>query len=157
MKKAKINLTIQNYAEWHGLPPYAILYFWLQRSLMPTIKTADITLRIIKAKESTELNSRFRQQNNPTNILSFCYSDANDIHLTNELIGDLALCPEVFEQEVMTLSRSHAHHLAHLLVHGMLHLQGYDHENDQDAMHMENTEISLLQQMGFANPYLIQD
>ncbi|HEV2614059.1 MAG TPA: rRNA maturation RNase YbeY [Gammaproteobacteria bacterium] len=101
-------------------------------------KKAEITIRIINKKESAELNHSYRDKNYPTNVLSFVYE-------TNPIImGDIVLCAQLIPTKEKW---------AHLIVHGLLHLMGYDHETDKDAKKMESLEIKLLHQLGFGNPY----
>ena len=111
-------------------------------------RDAEITLRIVNAIEGCQLNRDFRQKDYPTNVLSFVYET------TPVVLGDLVLCAPVITAEALAQAKTPLAHYAHLIVHGMLHLQGYDHENDDDAERMEAQEIKIVTGLGFANPYL---
>jgi probable rRNA maturation factor len=103
-----------------------------------------------------ELNKTWRQINKPTNVLSFPAAvTRQDQHLDGEpeYIGDIALAFETIEREAKEQSKAFSAHVDHLVIHGILHLLGYDHETDEDAEIMENLEVLILQDMGIANPY----
>lgn len=111
-------------------------------------RDAEITLRIVNAVEGCQLNHEFRHKDYPTNVLSFVYETAPVV------LGDLVLCAPVITAEAWAQGKSPLAHYAHLIVHGVLHLQGYDHERDDDAECMEAQEIKIVTGLGFANPYL---
>ncbi len=100
----------------------------------------ELTIRVVGAAESRRLNRTFRGKDKPTNVLSFAG-------------GDLAICAPVVAREAREQGKSPAEHWAHMVVHGVLHLLGYDHENDRDAAHMEAREAKILAQLGMPNPY----
>ena len=107
-----------------------------------------MTIRIVNEHEACRLNRDFRHKDYATNVLSFAYQTAPSI------LGDLVLCAPVITREALEQGKSIIAHYAHLIVHGVLHLQGYDHENETDAMIMETQEINIVTGLGFANPYL---
>ena len=107
-----------------------------------------ITLRFVNAAEGKKLNLAFRQKDYATNVLTFPYELSK-----NELIADIIFCLPVLQKEAKEQDKLLRAHLAHLIVHGCLHAQGYDHEAAKDARKMETLEIQTLQKMGFANPY----
>ncbi|MED5467427.1 MAG: rRNA maturation RNase YbeY, partial [Pseudomonadota bacterium] len=111
----------------------------------------EVTIRIVDNDESRELNNQYRDKDKPTNVLSFPFEAPAGI--TVPLAGDLVICAPVVEQEAREQSKDAVAHWAHMVVHGMLHLQGYDHIEDNEAEVMEALEIRLLAQLGFANPY----
>lgn len=116
----------------------------------------EINIRMVNAAESQQLNRDYRHKDKPTNVLSFCADLPPDIaaQLPCPPLGDLVLCVPVVLAEAAAQQKSVEAHLAHLLVHGCLHLLGYDHEtNDDDANHMEGLEIGTLARLGFSNPY----
>ena len=107
-----------------------------------------ITLRFVNTTEGKKLNLAFRQKDYATNVLTFPYELSK-----NELVADLIFCLPVLQREAKEQDKLLKAHLAHLVVHGCLHAQGYDHEAAKDAKKMETLEIQTLQKMGFANPY----
>ena len=113
-------------------------------------KNAEITIRIVDNDESINLNNIYRKKKYPTNVLSFLVDD--EVHL----IGDIVLCAPVIEKEALEQSKKLEAHYAHLIIHGALHLYGYDHENKKDADIMEAKEIKILTKLGYKNPYLIE-
>jgi probable rRNA maturation factor len=114
-------------------------------------KNAEITIRIVDNDESQNLNNIYRKKKYPTNVLSFLVDD--EVHL----IGDIVLCAPVIEKEALEQSKKLEAHYAHLIIHGALHLYGYDHENKKDADIMEAKEIKILTGLGYKNPYLIEE
>ena len=115
------------------------------------VKNAEITIRIVDNDESQNLNNIYRKKKYPTNVLSFLVDD--EVHL----IGDIVLCAPVIEKEALEQSKKLEAHYAHLIIHGALHLYGYDHENKKDADIMEAKEIKILTGLGYKNPYLIKE
>ena len=107
-----------------------------------------MTLRFVNATEGKKLNLAFRQKDYATNVLTFPYELSK-----NELAADIIFCLPVLQKEAKEQNKLLKAHLAHLIVHGCLHAQGYDHEAAKDAKKMETLEIQTLQKMGFANPY----
>ena len=107
---------------------------------------ATVTMRFVDAEESQHLNDTYRGKNKPTNVLSFPYED-------EPLMGDIVFCPTVIYAEANAQHKTVTAHMAHLVVHGMLHLMGYDHLNDRDAKEMESLETEIMADLGFADPY----
>jgi probable rRNA maturation factor len=107
---------------------------------------ATVTMRFVDADESQHLNDTYRCKNKPTNVLSFPYED-------EPLMGDIVFCPAVIFAEAKAQNKTVTAHMAHLVVHGMLHLTGYDHLNDRDAKEMESLETEIMADLGFADPY----
>jgi probable rRNA maturation factor len=114
-------------------------------------KNAEITIRIVDNDESINLNNIYRKKKYPTNVLSFLVDDEVS------LIGDIVLCAPVIQKEALEQSKKLEAHYAHLIIHGALHLYGYDHENKKDADIMEAKEIKILTKLGYKNPYLIEE
>lgn len=112
---------------------------------------AEICVRMMDEAEIAELNQRYRNKAGPTNVLSFAGEGEDESG--RRMLGDLAICTAIVKQEALAQDKTLAAHSAHMLVHGILHLNGYDHENDQDAKEMEQLEVAILQRIGFPDPY----
>lgn len=110
-------------------------------------KQSHLCIRIVDKKESAHLNERFRNKKGPTNVLSFGYDHQA------ALLGDLAICAELVKEEANQQQKTMRAHWAHLTVHGILHLLGYDHVKLRDAKKMEALEIVILDKLGYSNPY----
>ncbi len=117
---------------------------WVKAAL---IQEAEIALRLVDETEGRELNQQFRGKDYATNVLTFVYDD------TQPLTGDIVLCAPVVSQEAQQQHKDLLAHYAHLTVHGVLHLQGYDHIEDADAVEMEQLETQILARLGYGNPY----
>ncbi len=118
--------------------------------------SASVSIRVTDVEEIQQLNYQFRDKNQPTNVLSFPLQlmDETIIGEMNTIpLGDIVLCATVIKQEAQTQGKSIESHWAHMVIHGMLHLQGFDHIELAQAEAMEQIEITLLNQLGFANPY----
>ena len=140
----KLALTIQRAVDAAGLPGRGPLRRWAAAALE---REARVTLRFVDGREGRALNRRHRGRDRATNVLTFVYDDGMS------LAGDIVLCAPVVAKEARAQRRTLAAHYAHLVIHGMLHLQGYDHERDDDAARMEAREITLLRGLGYGNPY----
>jgi probable rRNA maturation factor len=132
-----------------------------QQQADQTLGTTDtrpvqLAVRLVDTQVSAELNGQYRHKNTPTNVLSFP-GDLPSV-VTDQLecvpLGDLLICPEVLRQEAREQHKRLADHWAHILVHGVLHLNGFDHQTDEDAQQMEAIEINILAQMAIADPYI---
>ena len=117
-------------------------------------RTLELGIRIVAARESARLNGQYRKQPQATNVLSFPYAK---MPLTPQLsycfLGDLVICAPVVRREARTVGKDLASHWAHMVVHGILHLRGYDHGNPAEAAAMEGFETRILHRLGFADPY----
>ncbi|MBX9598809.1 MAG: rRNA maturation RNase YbeY [Burkholderiales bacterium] len=125
---------------------------WLRKSLQKKYATVILSISFVSEEQSQELNYEYRGINKPTNVISLEYASTRDEF--GLLSGELILCDEVIVREALEQSKPILAHYAHMLVHGALHLQGYDHVDENDAEMMESIEINLLQKIGFENPYL---
>ena len=115
-------------------------------------QTFELTIRLVNNEESQQLNSQYRGRDKPTNVLSFPFEVPDGIELN--LLGDLIICIEVMEQEAKDQNKALFDHWAHLVVHGCLHLVGFDHISDNEALEMESIEITILSKLGISNPYI---
>ena len=121
---------------------------WVRHALAPSVQTAELSVRIVARAEGQALNLQFRKKDYATNVLTFDYSAAP------HLAADIVICAPVVAQEAKEQGKSLLEHYAHLIVHGVLHAQGYDHElNARDADEMEALEMLLLLSLNFDNPY----
>ncbi|BBP05890.1 endoribonuclease YbeY [Sulfuriferula plumbiphila] len=111
-------------------------------------RDAEITIRLVNEQEGHALNRDYRGRDYATNVLSFVYASAPVVS------GDLVLCAPVVSREALQQGKSAIAHYAHLIVHGVLHLHGLDHENDDDAQAMEARETEIITALGFADPYV---
>jgi len=146
MKNAskRLNLSVQYACHREGLPLRADFVRWARAALAGG---GEITIRLVDADEGQSLNKAYRGKDYATNVLSFPY-DSEPV-----VMGDLVICPAVVASEAAAQNKPLAAHYAHLTVHGMLHLQGWDHENDADAQAMEDEERTVLAALGYPDPY----
>ncbi|OBP15931.1 rRNA maturation RNase YbeY [Rheinheimera sp. SA_1] len=150
-----IILDLQLASTADNLPSEAQIQLWLNAAVSPFQPVAEVTVRIVDETESQQLNFDYREKDKPTNVLSFPFQCPPGIELP--LLGDLVICAGVVAQEAKEQNKTLDAHWAHMVVHGSLHLLGFDHINDDDALEMEAEEIQILAELGFADPYLIQD
>jgi len=165
----KLSLTVQYASEADKLPSRAQFRRWFKVALQ---RDASITLRIVDEPEGRELNKNYRGKDYATNVLTFVYDDADPQPLPTSpcqgrsqiaplirgvggvaLSGDVAICAPVAEKEAAKQHKDLLAHYAHLTIHAVLHLQGYDHENDVDAAEMEALEAALMLKLRHPNPY----
>jgi probable rRNA maturation factor len=144
-----LHLALQTASRTTGQPTPTQFRRWAKASL--TVPTA-VTIRLVDSREGHKLNQLFRHKDYATNVLTFVYGD-----IANTLHGDLVLCAPVVKREAKEQKKPLLHHYAHLVVHGLLHLQGHDHQRKMETRRMEKLEIGILQQLGIPNPYLITE
>jgi probable rRNA maturation factor len=140
----ELALTVQYGTRRAQLPSPAKLRRWARAALR---KSARVTLRLIGEREARKLNFDFRGRDYATNVLTFTYSEKNPVE------GDIAICAPVVAREAKLQGVSRDAHYAHLAVHGMLHLQGFDHMRAPEAKRMESLEVRILAGLGFEDPY----
>jgi len=130
---------------------------WIEAVLAAEAHTADVelTVRIVDEAEMAELNARYRHKTGPTNILSFPFEAPPGVELN--LLGDLVIAAPVVQREAREQGKTETAHWAHMVVHGTLHLLGYDHLKPAEAEDMEALEINILHELGFSNPYLLDE
>ena len=125
---------------------------WVNAAL---VAPAELTIRFVDEIEGRTLNKDYRGKDYATNVLTFAYSEDASIDQCDDVTrADLILCTEVLQSEATAQNKTLLAHAAHLVVHGVLHAQGYDHENDADAEEMERLEIEILARLGFTDPYV---
>ena len=123
---------------------------WIQAALFAP---AELTIRFVDAEEGRELNKQYRGKDYATNVLTFAYNEGEQLDEDAPTQADIILCTDVLEKEAAEQKKSVEEHTAHLVVHGVLHAQGYDHEDDEEAAEMEGIETELLATLGYADPY----
>lgn len=155
-QKHKLSLSVQYpdpRLQTHITRP--LLRRWVGAALLAP---AELTIRFVAADEGRTLNRDYRGKDYATNVLTFAYSAdevASDPELPTQ--ADLILCTEVLQQEAAEQQKTIEEHTAHLVVHGVLHAQGYDHETEPEALEMEQLETEILAALGFADPYRLRD
>lgn len=137
-----------------GQPDDDSLQHWVDTVLAAEQQAGEVLIRIVDEAESAELNSQYRHKKGPTNILSFPFEAPDIAGFADDLLGDLVICAPVLEKEAAEQHKALADHWAHIVMHGVLHLLGYDHIDEAEADIMEAKEIALLQQLNIRNPYL---
>ena len=137
-----------------GLPTEEQIMQWATAAVQPEGDEVEMTVRIVDEAESHELNLTYRGKDRPTNVLSFPFECPNEVELP--LLGDLVICRQVVEREAAEQEKPLMAHWAHMVVHGSLHLLGYDHIEDDEAEEMESLETQIMQGLGFDDPYLAE-
>jgi len=148
----RLTLTLQfpaakTYPSHKVMLPRATVARWIKASLFAD---AELTVRFVDEEEGRMLNRTYRQKDYATNVLTFAYAESED----DPVAGDLILCCPVVEREAAEQGKPLAAHYAHLIVHGTLHAQGYDHEVESEAQEMESIETDIMQSLGFSDPYV---
>ena len=146
-----ITLDLQIAYPCENLPVEQDFQTWVDTALLPYKKPFELTIRIVSNEESQQLNHQYRNKDKPTNVLSFPFEVPDGIAL--DLLGDLVIAADVVSQESIEQNKSLTAHWAHMVIHGCLHLLGFDHISDDEADEMESIEIQLLAKLGFKNPY----
>ncbi|WP_286265782.1 rRNA maturation RNase YbeY [Thalassotalea atypica] len=146
-----IELDIQRATEDDKLPTNAEFECWTKAALAKYNIAFELTIRLVDEAESQALNLQYREKDKPTNVLSFPFEVPEGIGLN--LLGDLIICAKVVEREANEQNKALNAHWAHMVIHGCLHLLGFDHISDDEAQEMESLEIDILSQLGFNNPY----
>lgn len=144
-------VAIQVVSKDEAIPTKQMLRDWAKAALSPFVADAELTIRIVDESESAKLNSSYRNKSTPTNVLAFPFADAKELGLN--LLGDIVICAPVVVREAAAEHKETVAHFAHMVVHGCLHLLGYDHIEDSEALVMEKQESNILKQCGFPDPY----
>ncbi|WP_444934021.1 rRNA maturation RNase YbeY [Microbulbifer sp. JTAC008] len=146
-----LTIDVQRVSRCHDIPSDEAISNWASKALTGHRNEAELSVRIVDESESQELNHQYRGKDKPTNVLSFPTDFPAELDLP--MLGDLVICAPVVELEAEQQSKSLSAHWAHMVVHGTLHLLGYDHIEDADAQVMESLETKLLANLGIADPY----
>ncbi len=144
-------IDIQRVFESPNQPSDAQLELWVNTVLTNLDDDFELTIRIVDETESAQLNETYRHKKGATNILSFPFEVPEGVELN--LLGDLVICAPVLQREAQEQNKPLHNHWAHIVMHGTLHLLGYDHIEDEEAQEMEAKEIAFLQTLSIPNPY----
>ncbi len=156
-----VTVELENCCSATGLPETARVAHWAETALRmadhdgETAEALELSIRIVDETESARLNHHYRQKDHATNVLSFTSALPAEVNrlLPRCPLGDLAICAAVIEREARQQNKALTAHWAHMIVHGVLHLLGYDHQDDAEAEVMESLEIRTLEQLGYPDPY----
>ena len=146
----EISLDVQR--EVDALPKDNEISAWVEEVLTTEHHgDAELTVRFVSKEESAELNQKYRHKSGATNVLSFPFEAPAEVEI--DLLGDLIICSDIVKQQAKEQKKQELAHWAHMIVHGTLHLLGYDHLTDDEANEMEVKEITILSQLGYTDPY----
>lgn len=155
----RLALDVQRVSGASDLPSDSQLRRWARAALADIGGSHELTVRIVDAAESAALNTEYRHKHGPTNVLSFPFEAPPG--MSTRLLGDLVLCADVVQREAREHGKAPPHaqwaHWAHMIVHGVLHLRGFDHLTAAEAQAMEALEIEILARLGYPNPYELHE
>jgi probable rRNA maturation factor len=153
-EKNKLTLSVQ-YADTRLQESITrpLIRKWIKATLFAP---AELTVRFVDADEGQALNREYRGKDYATNVLTFAYNEGEEVADDEPTRADIILCTDVLQREALEQKKSVEEHTAHLIVHGVLHAQGYDHLDDDEAEEMEGIETEILQGLGYADPYAEQ-
>jgi probable rRNA maturation factor len=146
-----LTLEVQYTIPEDSLPSEAELQHWALAAVGDKKAQAELVIRLVDETESAALNQQYRNKSGPTNVLSFPFQAPPPVE--SNLLGDLVICAPVVAQQAAEQQKTEQAHWAHMVVHGILHLLGYDHTQPAEAAAMEHMEIEILAQLGFSDPY----
>jgi len=164
-QQISVDVEVQNPNEMKSLPSLSDIRTWCEASIQKdsTNKAFEnklsVLIRVVNEAESAELNLQYRDKQGPTNVLSYPNEvpdfmfEIAELKEQNSHMGDLVICEPLVNSEALEQKKSVKSHWAHLIVHGVLHLQGFDHVDEKEAEEMESLEIKIMEQLGFSNPY----
>lgn len=147
-----IDLDLQLASDAKHIPSQSQFQHWVETALAEQRNSAELTIRIVDAEESQALNHQYRHKDKPTNVLSFPFEAPEGIDM--DLLGDIVICAQVVATEAQEQDKTLESHWAHMVVHGILHLLGHDHIEEQEAEEMEALERGVLANLGIKDPYL---
>jgi probable rRNA maturation factor len=145
-----MEFCLQNASKEPGIPSDSQIQHWLESALQG-LESPVLTIRIVDEAESASLNRQYRSKSGPTNVLSFPAELPDEVDIA--LLGDIVICAPLVRREALEQAKPLIAHWAHLVIHGILHLRGYDHLDPEAAEEMENLETQLLHELGFPDPY----
>ena len=149
-------VDVQLAADDESIPTADVIAIWVNRAIdaAGSASNMEVSVRVVDADEMQQLNSEFRDQDKPTNVLSFPAGDLAGLpDGAQRPLGDIVVCAAVVADEAQQQGKTQSDHWAHMIVHGTLHLLGFDHESDSDAVEMESLEIRIMTDHGIASPY----
>ena len=147
-----MHIEVQNVSSSSAVPNKEQLSCWAEAAFFDSNRAVvELAVRIVDEAESAELNQRYRNQDKPTNVLSFAYEDPPGV--ITEFLGDLVICAPLVEREAETQRRTPESYWAHMVVHGVMHLRGFDHEDGDNATLMQQKETKAMHRLGFQDPY----
>ena len=144
-----IHVELQNVSASTAVPSSQEFTDWAVAATKK--QNAEIVIRVVDEKESADFNGQYRAKHGPTNVLSFPFQAPPG--MVTDILGDILICAPVVEREAKEQGKSLHAHWAHMVIHGVLHLQGYDHIEEDEAVIMESEEIAIMNGLGFPNPY----
>jgi probable rRNA maturation factor len=151
-----MSVTLDFQTAFEGdIPAEASFISWAEVALENVDEDCELSIRIVDEDESAELNEQYRGKPKPTNVLSFPFD--SPIPLEPKLLGDLVICAPVVAREAEQQNKAEQNHWAHMVVHGCLHLLGYDHIEEEEAEEMEALEVAILKALEISNPYLLRE
>lgn len=145
----KVNLQLATQAQ--NIPTATQFKHWVKAALPVSNANVEVTIRVVDEQEMSELNEKYRHRQGTTNVLAFPFEAPPGV--TTALLGDIVICAAVANEEAAAQNKMLNEHWAHLIIHGVLHLLGYNHKTSTDAKTMEGLEIEILAKLGFSNPY----
>lgn len=148
----KTRINIQRASAIPEIPTDRKIRNWAKAALDNRGQDTELTIRIVDMDEGTQLNRHWRKASGPTNVLSFPADGVEEY--APGLLGDIVICAPVVNNEARQQNKAIDAHWAHMVIHGILHLSGYDHDNSKDAEKMESLEITILESLGYKNPYI---
>jgi probable rRNA maturation factor len=146
-------INVQYAVAAEGLPDADAIRAWAKSALQPGREHAELSVRLVDVAEITALNRQYRGKDGATNVLSFPFDGMPGVE--TGLLGDVVICAPVVQAEAVQQGKNATAHWAHLVIHGVLHLQGYDHHADAEARCMEQLETRLLEQLGYPDPWQV--
>jgi probable rRNA maturation factor len=155
----QVMIDLQNMTDSEQIPSAEDFESWVRTALElegSQLEQPELTIRVVSAEESQQLNHDYRDKDKPTNILSFPFEAPEMLpkDALAELLGDLVICETVMKAEALQQNKLESSHWAHLVVHGVLHLLGHDHMEPEQADAMESLEIAILKKLGIDDPYV---